>query len=167
MEVNTFRIFLIIIIIIVALTLIILGIIFLIKYIRKRKNYKKKEQQELSQNSTNETSQQSTNLSSSQNQNVLTSQKYLEKKLQSREIKINAFCECFLKPVKYNLIKTYNDKCPIDLIKFDENNLISVTKCNHGFHYDCIKKYLFENEKSDKLKCPICLSVLFVLNENT
>ena len=34
-----------------------------------------------------------------------------------------------------------------DLIKFDENNLISVTKCNHGFHYDCIKKYLFENEK--------------------
>ena len=167
MEVNTFRIFLIIRIIIVALTLIILGIIFLIKYIRKRKNYKKKEQQELSQNSTNETSQQSTNLSSSQNQNVLTSQKYLEKKLQSREIKINAFCECFLKPVKYNLIKTYNDKCPIDLIKFDENNLISVTKCYHGFHYDCIKKYLFENEKSDKLKCPICLSVLFVLNENT
>ena len=164
---NTFRIFLIIIIIIVALTLIILGIIFLIKYIRKRKNEKKKEQQELSQNSTNETSQQSTNLSSSQNQNILTSQKYLEKKLQSREIKINAFCECFLKPVKYNLIKAYNDKCPIDLIKFDENNLISVTKCYHGFHYDCIKKYLFENEKSDKLKCPICLSVLFVLNENT
>ena len=164
---NTFRIFLIIIIIIVVLTLIILGIIFLIKYIRKRKNEKKKEQQELSQNSTNETSQQSTNLSSSQNQNALTSQKYLEKKLKSREIKINAFCECFLKPVKYNLIKIYNDKCPIDLIKFDENNLISVTKCNHGFHYDCIKKYLFENEKSDKLKCPICLSVLFVLNENT
>ena len=164
---NTFRIFLIIIIIIVALTLVILGIIFLIKYIRKRKNEKKKEQQELSQNSTNETSQQSTNLSSSQNQNVLTSQKYLEKKLQSREIKINAFCECFLKPVKYNLIKIYNDKCPIDLIKFDENNLISVTKCYHGFHYDCIKKYLFENEKSDILKCPICLSVLFVLNKNT
>ena len=163
---NTFRIFLIIIIIVVALTLVILGIIFLIKYIRKRKNYKKKEQQELSQNSTNETSQQSTNLSSSQNQNVLTTQKYLEKKLKSREIKINAFCECFLKPVKYNLIKIYNDKCPIDLIKFDENNLISVTKCNHGFHYDCIKKYLFENEKSDKLKCPICLSVLFILNEN-
>ena len=167
MEINTFRIILIVIIIIVALVLIILGIIYLIKCIRKRKNNNvKKEQQELSQNSTNETSQQSTNLSSSQNQNVLTSQKYLEKKLQSREIKINAFCECFLKPVKYNLIKIYNDKCPIDLIKFDENNLISVTKCNHGFHYDCIKKYLFENEKSDKLKCPICLSVLFILNEN-
>ena len=166
MEINTFHIFLIVIIIIVALVLIILGIIYLIKCIRKRKNNNmKKEQQELSQNSTNETSQPSTNLSFPQNQNVLSTQKYLEKKIQTREVKINAYCECFLKPVKYDLIKIYNDSCPIDLIKFTENDLISVTKCHHGFHYDCIKKYLLENEKNEEFKCPICLSPLFNLNE--
>ena len=166
MELNTFRIFLIIIIILVALTLIILGIICLIKYIRKRKNNKKKEQQELSKNSTNETSQPSTNLSSTQNQNISSSQKYFAQKLKTREVKINAFCECFLKPVKFGLIKIYNESCPIDLIKFNENDLISVTKCHHGFHYNCIKKYLFENEKNEELKCPICLSTLFILDEN-
>ena len=168
MEINTFHIFLIVIIIIVALVLIILGIIYLIKCIRKRKNNNmKKEQQELSQNSTNETSQPSTNLSfpQNQNQNVLSTQKYLEKKIQTKEVKINAYCECFLKPVKYDLIKIYNDSCPIDLIKFNENDLISVTKCQHGFHYDCIKKYLLENEKNEEFKCPICLSPLFNLNE--
>ena len=157
MEINTFRIILIVIIIIVALVLIILGIIYLIKCIRKRKNNNmKKEQQELSQNSTNETSQPSTNLSfpQNQNQNVLSTQKYLEKKIQTREVKINAYCECFLKPIKYDLIKI-----------FTENDLISVTKCHHGFHYDCIKKYLLENEKNEEFKCPICLSPLFNLNE--
>ena len=163
MELNSFRIFLIIIISAVGLTLIILGIIYLVKYIKKRKK-NKKDQPELSISSTNETSQPSTNISTSQN--VLTPQQFLEKRFKSRQVKINAFCECFLKPVKYDLINIYNDTCPIDLIKFKEDNYISVTKCHHGFHYNCIRKYLFENEKNKEMKCPVCLSVLFVLDDN-
>ena len=79
---------------------------------------------------------------------------------------INFLIPKYVSVETYSLIKTYNDKCPIDLIKFDENNLISVTKCNHGFHYDCIKKYLLENEKNEEAKCPICLSVLFSFNND-
>ena len=163
MEINAFRLILIIVISAVGLTLIIIGIIYLIKYIKKRKE-KKKEQTELSISSTNETTQPSTNISISQN--VFTAKMFSEKKFKSREVKINAFCECFLKPVKYDLINIYNDTCPIDLVKFKEDNYISVTKCHHGFHYNCIRKYLFEKEKNKEIKCPICLSVLFVLDDN-
>ena len=164
MKMDSFRILLIIIISSVGLTLIILGIIYLIKYIKKRKNKKKEQQQELSISSTNETSQPSTNISNSQN--ILTPKQFSEKKFKSKQVKINAFCDCFLKPVKYNLIKIYNDTCAIDLVKFEEDNYISVTKCHHGFHFNCIKKYLFENEKNKELRCPVCLSVLFVLDDN-
>ena len=161
MEMNTFRLLLLIIFSVIGLTLIILGIVYLIKYIKKRK-IKNKTQQEMCSSSTNDTSSQPSNhLSNSQV--VLTSH---EKKIKAREVKIIAFCECFLKPVKYDLIKIYNDTCAIDLVKFNENNQISVTKCNHGFHYDCIKKYLLENEKNEEAKCPICLSVLFSFNND-
>ena len=161
MEINTFRIILIIIISVVVLTIIIVGIIYLKKCIKKRK-LKEKGQPELSISSTNETSQPSANISVNQNNLKL----FSEKKYNSREVKINAFCECFLKPVKYDLIEVYNETCPIDLVKFNEDNYISVTKCHHGFHYDCIKKYLFENKKNKELKCPVCLSKLFVLDDN-
>ena len=160
MMINTFRLILIIIISIVVVILIILGIIFLVRYVKKKKK-NENAQQEISTNSTNETSQNS-------NINYIT-QKILkphkEKNVDLREVKINAFCECFLKPVKYDKIKIFNDTCAIDLVKFKENNYISVTKCNHGFHYDCIKKYLFENEKNQELKCPICLNVLFSMDD--
>ena len=163
MKLTSFRLFLIIIIGVIILILIIIGIIYLIKYIKKKKE-KEKQKLELSSsyNSTNETSEgnnrRSTSISISQ------SVKF-KKEISPREIKINAYCDCFLKPVKFNLIKIYNDVCPIDLIKFDKNNEISVTKCNHGFHYNCIKKYLLENESNNELKCPICLSLLFNLDD--
>ena len=80
-------------------------------------------------------------------------------------LRIKAYLDCFLKPVKYNLINVYNDSCPIDLVKFQENNDISVTKCHHGFHYNCIKKYLYENENNKEIKCPVCLSPLFTLDD--
>ena len=79
-------------------------------------------------------------------------------------MRINAYCDCFLKPVKYSLIKVYNESCPIDLIPFSPDDEVSVTKCLHSFHYNCIKKYLLENEDHNKLKCPICLTVLLELN---
>ena len=163
MKINSFRLFLIIIIGAVVLILIIIGIIYLIKYIKKKRAKKKEQKFELStsNNSTNETSENNNRPSTS----ISLSQSIpFQKEITSKEIKINAFCECFLKPVNYNLIKIYNDTCPIDLIKFNENDKISVTKCNHGFHYNCIKKYLIENEKNDEFKCPICLYVLFNLD---
>ena len=153
MKLNSFRIFVIIVIIIVLITLIVIGIILLVKHLKKRKK-NKKEENEISRTSTNTTTQPSTNVSLSQSVVKF-----------PREVKINAFCECFLKPVKFNLIKIYNESCPIDLVKFQEDNKISVTKCQHGFHYDCIKKYLFENEKNKEIKCPICLTVLFSLDD--
>ena len=155
MKMNSFRIILIVIILVVVLTLVVIGIIFLIKYIKKKKA-NKNNQSELSNTSTNTSTQPSTNLSLSQNN--INSQ---------RTIKINAFCECFLKPVRYNLIKIYNDSCPIDLVKFKENSDISVTKCYHGFHYDCIRKYLFEKEKSNVINCPVCNSQLFSLEDKS
>ena len=167
MEINSFRLFLIIIICLVILVIIIIGIIYIVKWYRKMK---KKDISHLN------SSVNSTGTSSVENpisRIVIThhdnhnNQKKNKKDFLTKEAKINAFCECFLKPVKYSLIKVFNESCPIDLIPFKENEEISVTKCLHAFHYNCIKKYLFENEKSDKLKCPICLSVLFVLNENT
>ena len=154
MKLNTFRIFLIIVILIALITIIVIGIIFLIKHLRKRKK-KKKEENEISRtNSTNSTTQPSTNLSLSQSiVNI------------PREVKINAFCECFLKPIKFNKINIYNESCPIDLVKFEEDNEISVTKCYHGFHYECIKKYMVENDKNKEIKCPICLTTLFSLDD--
>ena len=156
MKLNTFRIILIVIILIVVLTLIVIGIIFLVKYIKEKKAKKKNKQDLSNNNSMNTSTQQSTNLSISQN--VIKS---------PRDAKINAFCECFLKPVKYKLVKIYNDSCPIDFIKFEEDSEISVTVCQHGFHYECIKKYLFENEKNNNFKCPICLKVLFSLEDKS
>ena len=163
MEFNSYRIFLTIVISAVILVLIIIGIIRLIKYIKKRKE-NKKAQPNLSQSnsSTNETTEDqnrpSTSVSISISQNV----KY-QKEILSKDLKINAYCECFLKPVKYELVKIYNDTCPIDLIQFNKSNEISVTKCNHGCLHDCIKSYLIENDNNNEFKCPICFSVLFNL----
>ena len=84
-----------------------------------------------------------------------------EKDFLSKEMKINGYLECFLKPVKYSLINVFNESCPIDLIPFNENEEVSVTKCLHAFHYNCIKKYLLENDNHHEYKCPICLTVLF------
>ena len=158
MEINSFRLFLIIIICLVILVIIIIGIIYIVKWYRKMK---KKDISHL------DSSVNSTGTSSVENpisRIVITHQKKNKKDFLTKEAKINAFCECFLKPVKYSLIKVFNESCPIDLIPFKENEEISVTKCLHAFHYNCIKKYLLENEKNNEFKCPICLTVLLEMD---
>ena len=158
MEINSFRLFLIIIICLVILVIIIIGIIYIVKWYRKMK---KKDISRL------DSSVNSTGTSSVENpisRIVITHQKKNKKDFLTKEAKINAFCECFLKPVKYSLIKVFNESCPIDLIPFKENEEISVTKCLHAFHYNCIKKYLLENEKNNEFKCPICLTVLLEMD---
>ena len=163
MKFDAFHIFLIVIISLVLLALIIIGIIILVKWYKKLSKNKK-----IHINSSTISIFQNTSIErpsiyqQSENNNI--QRKTIIKDHLSRQIKINAFCNCFLKPVKYSLIKVYNESCPIDLIPFSADEEVSVTKCLHAFHFNCIKKYLFENEDNNEFKCPICLTNLFDMN---
>ena len=52
-------------------------------------------------------------------------------------------------------IKYKNEKCSICLDEF--NGDISISKCHHIFHYECISSYIDNTSKKD---CPICRSNL-------
>ena len=159
MKINSFRLFLIILLSLVVLALIIIGIILIVKCYKKRK----KEDLTLSNEINRKTSTRETipNIHIYNNNNSIQKKVKKDKDFLSKEKKINGYLECFLKPVKYSLINVFNESCPIDLIPFNENEEVSVTKCLHAFHYNCIKKYLLENENHHEYKCPICLTVLF------
>ena len=165
MYIDSFKLFLIIIICLVILVLIIIGIVIIIKRF-KRTKIKIVNSRENAINGTNiRTSAENSishlpkGLNTNNNSNNI-QKKTNKKEYLSKEMKINAFCDCFLKPVKYSLVKIYNESCPIDLIPFSPEDEVSVTKCYHGFHFNCIKKYLLENEESKEFKCPICLTTI-------
>ena len=164
MKIDTLRIGLIVIISCVLVFLIILGIILLIKWFKKRKRMKFTLNTSINNSIRQSIPSDRPSMASpdSVNNNII--QKEKKKEYLSKEMKIKAYCDCFLKPVKYSLIKAYNESCPIDLIPFSPVDEVSVTKCLHSFHYNCIKKYLLENEDHNELKCPICLTVLLELN---
>jgi len=163
MEINSFRLALIIIISIIVIVLIIIAFVMLyMKKLRRAKINTVIERNASINIFGQSNSLYVTTFTPNNNNNLEKTAK--KKDNLSKEIKINAFCACFLRPVKYSLIKVYNESCPIDLIPFNENDEISVTKCLHAFHYNCIRKYLLENSNSNEFKCPICLSVLFELN---
>ena len=74
-----------------------------------------------------------------------------------KENEVKKFCDIILKPVKYSKVNIYNKICTIDLIAFNQNDEISVTNCSHGFHFNCIRKYLLENVNKKKvICCPNC-----------
>ena len=163
MKIDTFRIGLIVIICCVLIFLIILGIILLIKW------YKKQKKRELKNTSINESKRPTAPSEGptmpspdSVNNNIIPPK--IKKDYLSREKKIKAYCDCFLKPVKYSSIQVYNESCPIDLMPFSPDDEVSVTKCLHCFHNFCINKYLLEKIDHNELKCPICLTVLLELN---
>ena len=165
MEITSFHIFLIIIFSLIFIFIIVISIICFIKKLNLKKNKKEIEFRPNSITSAVQSSQ-STEVGtalpfqiSQENGKEKKNKEYLTK-----EVKINAFCNCFLKPVKYSMIKVYNDSCPIDLIPFNGNDDVSVTKCSHAFHFNCIKKYLLENGSNNEFKCPICLAVIFEMN---
>ena len=162
MNIDTFRLSIIIILCIIIIVLIIIAIIIIIKRYKKQKKPKIiKKYNPYNSKIHNSTGIHSASIPISQ---TIENQKVIKIDFLSKKNKINAFCDCFLKPIKYSLVKIYNESCPIDLIPFNENDEISITKCFHGFHFNCIKKYLLENEKSNEFKCPICLNVLFETN---
>ena len=169
MKIDSFRLFLIILLSLAALALIIIGIILLIKWFKKSKkvviisnsnndsiNVVNKNASSITDSITIHTSVNNFN-----ERNNVPKKLKKEKEILSKEMKIKGYLDCFLKPVKFSQIKVYNESCPIDLIPFNENDEVSVTKCLHAFHYDCIKKYLMENENHKEFKCPICLTLFF------
>ena len=167
MKIDTFRLFLIIIISLVILAFIIIGIVLVIKWYKRPGQNETNNRFESSNNDISPGSTvQKTNIINIQNANIINIHNHLPLKPRSsheylsKEKKINAFCDVFLKPIKYSLVKIFNESCPIDLVRFAPDDNVSVTKCRHGFHFDCIKKYLLENEDNKEFKCPICLKVI-------
>ena len=58
--------------------------------------------------------------------------------------------------VLYNSIEQTEDKeCAVCLSEFKDTDMVSVTKCSHIFHYDCIKEW--SHYKND---CPMCRDIL-------
>ena len=58
-----------------------------------------------------------------------------------------------MKTAKYSEIDAINTQCNICLCDFDPNDIVlKVSKCNHVFHNDCIKKWFLEESN----KCPVC-----------
>lgn len=51
---------------------------------------------------------------------------------------------------------THNQTCVICLNEFDEGELIKLLPCRHGFHEDCINRWLISAGK-----CPICVQQVF------
>jgi hypothetical protein len=168
MVITSFHIFLIIVFSLIVIFLIVISIVCFIKKLKLKNNNKVKHTtEEIRPNSIASTLQSSVSTEGTAFPNPVPPENKKEKYNKdylSKEMKINAFCNCFLKPLKFSLIKVYNDSCPIDLVPFNENDDVSVTKCSHAFHFNCIKNYFLENESNNEFKCPICLTPLFEMN---
>ena len=52
-------------------------------------------------------------------------------------------------------IKLFNKKCPICINELEQETEITVTLCEHGFHYKCIKEWIMKNPKKNNF-CPLC-----------
>lgn len=78
----------------------------------------------------------------------------------SKEIIPEKFSEVKLKN------KPFNNSCPIDLEDFIDESIVSMTKCSHLFHYNCITGYFRDNLSLPEYKCPICNTTLFNANKN-
>ena len=48
-------------------------------------------------------------------------------------------------------IKSENKSCTICIVDFENDDMISITNCNHIYHTDCIKEW-----GKYKTECPIC-----------
>ena len=84
----------------------------------------------------------------------------LEQALSTSFSDSNNFERCEMIPIEFSTIlynsvdNKYVDKeCSICLMEFDSENKLSVTKCSHVFHNDCIKEW-----SKYKIECPICRS---------
>ena len=53
-----------------------------------------------------------------------------------------------------NEYNQYGGGCSICLENFKKKSIVSITPCNHVFHFKCIKNWLYKNIKNTK--CPNC-----------
>lgn len=100
--------------------------------------------------------------------NIGESHRIHQQNLVGNIIKINGFCEVYLKPKTFGNIKNsvFNSHCPIDLENFKDDTEVCVTQCFHAFHYICLKNYFIDNCNNNEFKCPLCKRFLFTLNES-
>ena len=61
--------------------------------------------------------------------------------------------ELKLKILKLKLPENYFNECAICLENIKENDIITNTPCNHIFHFDCFKEYMFVTTDTH---CPLC-----------
>ena len=80
---------------------------------------------------------------------------------QKKEIEIKKKIELLFNTkfitIKYssNILGNANSSCSICLEKFvEDESMVSLTSCNHIFHYDCLKKWSEKN--TGHFKCPNC-----------
>jgi hypothetical protein len=73
-----------------------------------------------------------------------------------------------IKPIKFKDVKdkSKNTKCPIDIEYFNDKSEVILTKCFHSYHYHCFKDYIYKNNNSKELRCPLCKAILFSYNIN-
>ena len=70
-----------------------------------------------------------------------------------------------LKPkiLKLKISENFYNECTICLDNVKENDIITYTPCNHIFHFDCFKQYMFITTDTH---CPLCKFDFFsLLNE--
>ena len=96
----------------------------------------------------------STNLNRNSVENVIVSNREVKKEVKK---KINYICLKVLKNEIFSndLRQKYGENCSICLEKFEEGQTtISITPCEHIFHFECIKKWIESNGFTPY--CPNC-----------
>ena len=93
---------------------------------------------------------------------------YNENNENLEEINKEKLDKLFTKKMAEHLYKSeynqYGGGCSICLENFKKKDKVSVTPCNHVFHYKCIKDWLYKNVKNPK--CPNCNKEVLVNDEN-
>ena len=66
-----------------------------------------------------------------------------------------------LKSVKYNKeLNLFNENCPICLDEIMINSEIIILECNHGFHVQCLMKWIKYDILNNR-HCPICNKIFY------
>ena len=88
--------------------------------------------------------------------NINTNIENQKKEIEDKK-KIELLFNTKISKIKYssNIIENANTSCSICLENFIENeSMVTLTSCNHIFHYDCLKKWSEKN--TGHFKCPNC-----------
>jgi cbb3-type cytochrome oxidase subunit 3 len=76
-------------------------------------------------------------------------------KIKMTKTLINNYLDNELKGKKFSSINDKKiTKCTICIEDFQDENIVSVTPCNHIFHFECIKKWMIND--INHIKCPLC-----------